>query len=173
MPFQTNVSAPKRRWLRNWADHLGGHARCARIEVERFLLDLLHELDSDASTSDTAQREPDWLTFALEKITEPRHFTLGTPEFARLAGRTPQHVNAVLKATCGMTTTDAVNQARLDYAAVQLRMSSNKILEFCFDCGLQNPGHFHRLFREHFGVTPRLYRLRLQSVVQMPREGGG
>jgi len=59
-----------------------------------------------------------------------------------------------------------VNQARLDYSATQLRMSNKKIIEICMDCGLQNLGHFHRLFLKHFGTTPRLYRERLQAVVR-------
>jgi AraC family cel operon transcriptional repressor len=165
LPFQISVSATQRRWLRDWADHLG-HAACVRLEIERFLLELLHELNAAGRSAGGARALPDWLGNALEKIREPRHFALGTPQFAKLAGRTPQHVNAVLKAARGWTATEAVNQARLDYAAAQLRMSNKKIIEICMDCGLQNPGHFHRMFREHFGATPREYRQRLQAVVR-------
>lgn len=164
LPFQTMVGAAQRRRLRDWADHLG-RAPYIRLELDRFLLDLLHELVAATPSSDDARSAPDWLAHALEKITEPRHFVLGTPQLAKLAGRTPQHVNAVLKAARGLTATEVVNQARLDYSAAQLRMSNKKIIEICLDCGLQNLGHFHRLFRQHFGVTPGLYRRQLQSVV--------
>jgi len=165
LPFQTKVSASQQRWLRDWADHLG-HAPCIRLELERFLLELLHELMGAGQPAGDAPSLPDWLAVALEGIREPRNFALGTPKFAKLAGRTPQHVNAVLKAARGLTATEVVNQARLDYAATQLRMTNKKIIEICMDCGLQNLGHFHRLFREHFGVTPRLYRQRLHAVVR-------
>jgi AraC-like DNA-binding protein/mannose-6-phosphate isomerase-like protein (cupin superfamily) len=165
LPFQSAVSASQRRWLRDWAGHLGGAPR-VRLEVERFLLELLHELVPTGPLGNVNRSLPDWLAHALEKICEPHHFSLGTPQFAKLAGRTPQHVNAVLKAVRGVTATEVVNQARLDYAAAQLRMSDKKIIEICMDSGLQNPGHFHRLFREHFGTTPRLYRQRLQAVVR-------
>jgi AraC family cel operon transcriptional repressor len=165
VPFQIKVNASQQRWLRDWADHLG-HAPCIRLELERFLLELLHELMAGADSAGNARSLPDWLAVALEKIREPRSFVLGTPEFAKLAGRTPQHVNAVLKATRGLTATEVVNQARLDYAAAQLRMTNKKIIEICLDCGLQNLGHFHRLFREHYGVTPRIYRQRLHAVVR-------
>ena len=165
LPFQTTVSASQRRWLRDWASHLGSAPR-SRLEIERFLLELLHELAATGPLGDVTRSLPDWLAHALEKICEPEHFVLGTPQFAKLAGRTPQHVNAVLKAARGVTSTEIVNQARLDYAAAQLRMSNKKIIEICMDSGLQNPGHFHRLFREHFGTTPRLYRQRQQAVVR-------
>jgi AraC family cel operon transcriptional repressor len=165
LPFQTTVNASQRRWLRDWADHLG-RAPCIRLELERFLLDLLRELNAAASCADNVRPLPDWLAHALERIAEPQHLALGTPQLAKLAGRTPQHVNAVLKAERGLTSTEVVNQARLDYSAAQLRMSNKKIIEICLDCGLQNLGHFHRLFRNHFGTTPRLYRQRLQAVVR-------
>lgn len=165
LPFQTTVSASQQRWLRDWAAHLGSAPR-VRLELERFLLELLHELVATGQSADSTPSLPGWLAQALVKICEPQHFVLGTPQFAKLAGRTPQHVNAVLKATRGLTATEVVNQARLDYAAAQLRMSNKKIIEICLDCGLQNLGHFHRLFRKQFGTTPRLYRQRLQAVVR-------
>ena len=165
LPFQTTVSATQRRWLQDWAGHLGSAPRI-RLEIERFLLELLHELVATSQSTDDTRSLPGWLAHALVKICEPQHFVLGTPQFARLAGRTPQHVNAVLKATRGLTATEVVNQARLDYAAAQLRMTNKKIIEICMDSGLQNAGYFHRLFREQFGTTPRLYRQRLQAVVR-------
>jgi len=165
LPFQTSVSASQRRWLRDWAAHLGSAPRI-RLEIERFLLELLHEVVPTGPLENVARSLPGWLAHALEKISEPQHFALGTPQLAKLAGRTPQHVNAVLKAARKVTATEVVNQARLDYAAAQLRMGNKKIIEICLDSGLQNPGHFHRLFREHFGTTPRLYRQRLQAVVR-------
>jgi AraC family cel operon transcriptional repressor len=165
LPFQITVSATQQRWLRDWADHLA-RAPSNRLEIDRFLLELLHELIAAGKPAATAPALPDWLAQALETIREPEHFALGTPQLAKLAGRTPQHVNTILKAARGLTSTEVVNQARLDYAASQLRMSDKKIIEICLDCGLQNLGHFHRLFRDHFGITPRLYRQRLQAVVR-------
>jgi len=90
----------------------------------------------------------------------------GTPALARLAGRSPQHVNALLRTHYGQTATDVLNQARLDYAAVQLQMSTAKIMDICLECGFQNLGHFYRIFRGQFGVTPRAYRLRSQTAVR-------
>ena len=59
-----------------------------------------------------------------------------------------------------------VNDVRMEVAARELRTSTKKIIEICFDCGLQNLAHFYKLFRQKFGTTPRLYRARHQAVVR-------
>jgi AraC family cel operon transcriptional repressor len=159
-PFQTTLNSSRLRWLQGWADQLARAPR-TRLEIERFLLDLLADLMATTRTAGG----PEWLRHALEEIREPQHFTGGTPALAKLAGRTPQHVNRALREHLGLTATDAVNEARLDYAAMQLRMSTQKIITIGLDCGFQNLGHFYQVFRRRFGTTPRFYRLRHQAVV--------
>jgi AraC family cel operon transcriptional repressor len=45
------------------------------------------------------------------------------------------------------------------YAARQLEMSDQGIVEIALDCGLGNLSYFYSLFRAHFASTPRAYRL--------------
>ena len=96
----------------------------------------------------------------------PEHLAGGTQAFAKLAGRSPEHVNRILRQALGKTTTDVVNEIRLDYAARQLRMSDQKITEIALDCGLGNLGHFYSLFQKRFRLTPRKYRIRQHSLVR-------
>lgn len=160
-PAEVALSSGRLRWLRGWTEHLGRAPR-THLEIDRFLVELWHELSEPPAQANG----PDWLTPALEKIREPQHFGLGTVQLAKLAGRTPQHVNAVLKAQHGLTATEVVNAARLEHAALQLRMSTQKIIEIALEAGFQNLGHFYGLFRQRFGVTPRSYRERLRRVVR-------
>jgi len=163
-PFQLSLNATRQRWLQGWTDYLARAPR-TKLEIERFLIELVHEL-SGLSPSGEVEPTPEWLGLALEKIRDPEHFSRGTRQLARLAGRTPQHVARVLKSCHGITATDVVNRARLDHAAMQLRMSTKKIIEICLECGFQNLGHFYQLFRARFGTTPRLYRLRHHAFVR-------
>ncbi|MGO8839453.1 MAG: helix-turn-helix domain-containing protein [Limisphaerales bacterium] len=163
LPFQVTLEASRMRWLQNWTEHLSRAPR-TRLEGERFLIELLRELSARTAV-DPENSLPDWLRNALEGIRDPRHFMLGTPQLAKLAARTPQHVNVVLKTRLGLTATEVVNRARLDYAAIQLRMSTRKILEICLDCGFQNLGHFYTLFRRQFGMTPHDHRQRARTVL--------
>jgi AraC family cel operon transcriptional repressor len=109
---------------------------------------------------------PEWLGAALQQIRRPEHFTLGPRQLARLAGRCLEHVTRSLKACLGTTATDVVNEARLDHAALQLRMTPLKIIDVALECGYQNIGHFYGLFRQRFGVSPRQYRLRHQATLR-------
>ncbi|MDA0578651.1 MAG: AraC family transcriptional regulator [Verrucomicrobia bacterium] len=161
-PFGVTLGPARLRWLRGWAGHLDRAPR-TRLEGERFLIELLHEL---ASAPAAAEGDPEWLARALEGIRQPAQFRGGTRALARLAGRTPQHVNRALKLRHGITATDVVNRARLEHAAMQLRMSTEKIIVVALESGFQNLGHFYQVFRREFGTTPRLYRLRHHTVVR-------
>jgi AraC family cel operon transcriptional repressor len=134
------------------------------LEIDRFLLDVMPRLQGTPDVSG-ARTLPKWLGEALDKLRETRQFSDGVKALASLSARTPEHVNATLKMSLGLTATEVLNQARMDYAASQLRISTKKILEICFDSGFENLGHFYKVFKARFGMTPRSYRLKhLTSV---------
>jgi AraC family transcriptional regulator, dual regulator of chb operon len=103
-------------------------------------------------------RMPSWLSGSLVRMQEPRHFARGTPEFARLAGCTPEHLARALRQHLGRTPTEVVNEARLIYASQQLCTTERPILDIVADCGLENLGHFYKLFKNRFGTSPERYR---------------
>jgi AraC-like DNA-binding protein len=126
------------------------------IEIERFLLNLIHILKQEPIPE--GKMLPDWLNSALKKIQLPEHFSKGTPELARLAGRCPEHVSRSLKQALGKTATEVINDARLKYAAIQLTTTPAKIIELCFDCGFTGLPHFYKIFKARYGMTPKRYR---------------
>jgi AraC family cel operon transcriptional repressor len=135
----------------------------SRLLLERFLLDLLHRLVAPPAASAL----PLWAEEALERWREdPAARARGVPALAELAGRSREHVNRVIRQRTGKTATALIQQIRLDHAAAQLRMSDTPLARVAIDSGLLNLSHFHRLFKDRFGVTPRAYRLRHQAVVR-------
>ena len=46
----------------------------------------------------------------------------------------------------------------MQYAAMALGSSDQSISGVALDCGIENMSHFYKLFRAHYGVTPRAYR---------------
>ncbi len=52
-----------------------------------------------------------------------------------------------------------INALRMNRAQVMLRSSDMPITRICYDCGFDNQRTFNRVFKEHFGMTPREYRL--------------
>jgi len=79
-------------------------------------------------------------------------------------GHSLEHVTRQLKKHLHVTATDIVNQARMEYAACQLKMSDAKIIDISLECGYNNMGHFYKLFDKQFGVTPRRYRLKNRAL---------
>jgi AraC family cel operon transcriptional repressor len=82
------------------------------------------------------------------------------PALARLAKRSPEHVAREFRRYLNWTPTDVINDARMSYAADRLAASDDKITTIALDCGLENLGHFYRLFQARYGCTPRAYRVR-------------
>jgi len=161
LPFTMQLNPTQLSWLQSWASHLGRAPR-TQLAIDGFLLELLLELQAPSPATATV---PSWLRHALELVREPQHFTGGTAAFAKLAGRSPQHVNFALKQYYGLTATEAVNRARMEHATTELTMSTKKIIEICLECGFQNLGHFYQVFREYYGTTPRLYRQRQRAML--------
>jgi AraC family cel operon transcriptional repressor len=135
-----------------------------RLQTESFLLGVLSLLQARGFHLG-AGTAPGWLREACAVIGRKPNFAGGMPALARLAGRSPEHVAREFRRHLGRTPTDVINEARMSYAADRLATSEEAIVAIALDCGLENLGHFYRLFHARFGCTPRAYRLRQRAVV--------
>jgi AraC family cel operon transcriptional repressor len=129
-----------------------------RLPVEVFLLNVL-EILGRMHVQPGATLVPDWIRTACSAISTNRNFASGVPQLAKLAGRSQEHLAREFRRYLNRTPTDFINDARMSYAAEKLATSSDSILSITYDCGLENLGHFYRLFHARFGCTPRAYRL--------------
>lgn len=152
-----HLDANQLRRLTRAADELFDAPR-QRLFIERFLLNLLYWLVADAQPT-LPPDAPAWLRRACTEIAKPENFRQGAPVFARLAGRSPEHVARVTRELLGETPSDYVNRVRMHHAARLLAMTDAKITDIALDCGLTNLSHFYRLFHRQFGLTPQAYRL--------------
>ena len=108
---------------------------------------------------------PSWLKQGMQQLSEIAVFAAGVPGFVKACGRSPEHVSRASRKYLGSTPGALVNRARMDFAAQQLRMTDDNILNIMLDCGLNNPSHFYALFRQHYSETPRHYRLQRQGLL--------
>jgi AraC family cel operon transcriptional repressor len=160
---QRRVDARLGAALGQWRERLAAPAR-PQLAIDAFLMALPGLLqDADAGSSESLA--PEWLSRARLELEKPENFSGGTRAFARLAGRSPAHVARETVRCLGVTPTDLVNAARMDFAARQLSTGARPIIEVMLDCGLNNLSHFYALFRKRFGVSPRRYRLQAHSTV--------
>lgn len=148
--------------LAQWAERLAAAGR-SRVALDGFLMEL--PLLRRVGGAATEEPVPDWLARAQREIARQEHFSGGTPALARMAGRSPSHVARATVRWLGMTPTELVNRARMDFSARQLMETGRPILEIAFDCGLTNLSHFYALFRARFGVSPQKYRRQFRRIV--------
>ncbi|MFW5857385.1 MAG: AraC family transcriptional regulator, partial [Planctomycetota bacterium] len=154
-PPTHRLSEADRRWLRAEAQTLAG-APASRLALERFLLNLLHELG--AGRDDPFRRCPDWLRTACEAMRAPVHFRAGVRELSALAGRSHEHVARVLRKCAGLTPGELVTRLRMEYAVRELLTTDRTVLQIALDSGYESPSRFHTVFRRFTGLPPRRYR---------------
>lgn len=133
-----------------------------RLAVEQVLV---HALGALRRVRPAAEAVPDWLLAACVAVQAPARFRAGTAAFVAAAGRSPEHVARAARRHLGRTPTELVNEARLAHAARLLAEDPRGIVAIALDCGLANLGHFYRLFRRQYGVTPAEYRRRQRRIL--------
>lgn len=143
------------------ADRLAAAAR-DRLHFEHFLLGVFTTLNTPEAEESIAGA-PDWLADACRRMREPALLREGVAAFFRLAGRSPEHVARVTRATFDITPSEYVNRLRVAQAAFQLRMTSRPVTEIAMNAGYENLSHFFHVFRRLHGMSPRNYRERLNA----------
>ncbi|MBA2482766.1 MAG: AraC family transcriptional regulator [Planctomycetes bacterium] len=156
-PMHVHLSPRRMERLHTWTADLSAPGQ-RRLDLECFLLDIAR-LVTRPVENDVAVGLPVWMHDVIEVFSDPRHLAGGTARFAHLAGRSQAHLNRLIRASQGRTTTDLVNVLRLQWAATALRMSDQSIADIAATCGLGHLGHFYAMFKKRFGVTPRRYRM--------------
>ncbi|MEM9267772.1 MAG: helix-turn-helix transcriptional regulator, partial [Pseudomonadota bacterium] len=124
--------------------------------VEEFLLAMANQVFSPVEVD--VQRMPGWLSQACKSLRHPSVFQQGTTGFVAVAGRSHEHLCRSCKEYLGVTPSAYVNQIRATHAAERLVRTQDPIAEIAAEIGIDNLGHFYRVFRQHFGTTPRAYR---------------
>ena len=142
------------------------HGRRDALEAEAFLLPLLTSfLDGLGRVPPEA---PDWLARAVAAAEDPKIFREGAAGFARIAGRAHPHVSRTARKYLGKSPSEIINEQRMIYAAKRLAGSPDSLAEIAADCGIPNLSHFHKLFRQHHGLTPQRYRKAHQRGLLQP-----
>lgn len=142
-----------------------------RLQTESFLLSVLALLKTDRFNSEL-NNAPHWLHRACTEIGKERNFAGGMPALAHIAGRSPEHIAREFRRHLNRTPIDFINEIRMSYAADRLTTTNDSIVAIALDCGLENLGHFYRLFHRRHGLTPRAYRLQQRPVAATARRTG-
>ncbi len=80
-------------------------------------------------------------------------------ELARLLHYDMRWLSKEIKKRTGSNYTDLVQNKRLNQAAYLLANTNMNIIDIGLAVGYDNTSYFHRIFKAHFGKTPRAYRV--------------
>ena len=119
------------------------------------LFSLLFELGEARQLSSPNSKDTDKLKTLLNYVEANYHHPLSIQEAAGVCGYSSSHFMRWFKQTAGISFTQHLNGYRLEKALEQIRDTDKTILEIAEGCGFDNLSNFNRLFKKHYGITPR------------------
>ena len=124
----------------------------SRLSLEKFLLELLQTISIQSMQNIIQQPScPAWLMEALNEFVSHQLWNMNSQDFAKLAGRSPEHVARTVHKFMRKTTSELLNGYRVEKAAADLCMTNKAVIEISMDVGFENLGYFYRVFKKHFG----------------------
>ena len=79
-------------------------------------------------------------------------------EYAEAMHLTLPHLCSSIKAACGKTAGELIDEAIITDAKAQLKITNHQIKEIALSLGFENVAFFNRFFKAHTNMTPREHR---------------
>ena len=127
------------------------------LQLLRFLaLLILHgKQQLPAETADTRR-----LKTVLQWISEHYAQKICVADAAEVCSFSSSHFMRWFRQMTGQSFIAFLNEYRLNTAAEALQTTDETVLTIASRCGFENLSYFNRIFKAHFGITPRDYRKR-------------
>ncbi len=98
----------------------------------------------------------------VEKVIKNINENLADPDFnvtalAENVGISRVQLHRKLKDFAGINASNLIRNIRLEQAGRMLSETSNTISEIAYAVGFNNVGHFSKVFKQHFGISPKDY----------------
>ncbi|UJW77788.1 GlxA family transcriptional regulator [Rhizobium sp. SL42] len=95
------------------------------------------------------------LITVLEKMETTIEQPLDRRTMARIAAVSPRHLDRLFAEHIGISFHATYRRIRLDHARRLLEQSPLSLSELAFATGFSSASHFSRVFKDHFGLTPK------------------
>lgn len=141
----------------------------AYLQIKLHLFDMLALLYKNGSLIHVKNihNENDHQIENLKKVLSYINDQYASPiclnELASLVNLNTQYFCRYFKENIGKTTTEYINEVRIEKAAAALLETNSKIITIAQDAGFDNIGYFIRRFKQIKGVTPSEYRSEYQK----------
>ncbi|MEM9327736.1 MAG: AraC family transcriptional regulator [Bacteroidota bacterium] len=97
---------------------------------------------------------------SLKQVVERHlHADLSMDELAHLCGMSLSSFKREFKKVFNETPARYIKAKKLERAAKLLSVSGQSVAEIAYECGFNNPDGFSTIFTQHFGLSPKKYRM--------------
>jgi AraC-like DNA-binding protein len=133
-------------------------SRQARALVSAATVGVLQALDERASNAGVAPEPP--LVSSVRVLVQNQlgDHQLSVRHLADQVRCTPDYLSNLFSTVTGEHLTSFINRQRIGRATCLLRESTLTSKEIAWSCGFTTQTYFIRTFREHIGVTPKVWR---------------
>ena len=122
-----------------------------------LLFILLQHQSDRINRSDPNQYEQN-LIFTILKYVEDNYKTATLTELSEITGQPDYYISKLVKKHSGYTIKNLLQTRRLNQAAFLLSTTMLPVEDIITLVGYDNTSYFHRIFREYFHMTPKVYR---------------
>ena len=125
--------------------------------VKSFLVSLL-ECFLSSDTEEYFNDLPAWFNEFLSHFNKISCIKGGLPEIVSFSNYDKKYLCYVFKKYTGVTMTEYLNSARLNYAADLLKSTNKTVSEIALESGFSSTSYFNVIFKKRFRVTPKQMR---------------
>ena len=102
-----------------------------------------------------ANNYPAWISRLLSLLSAPENFKTDQQLIISAFSYSQEYICRTFKKIIGVTITDYFNEQKMKYAYSLLQSSSYSVEQICERINFNNISYFYRLFKKHFGITPK------------------
>ena len=101
---------------------------------------------------------PSWFNEFLSHFNKITCLKRGLKEIMTFSNYDKKYLCYVFKKYTGVTMTEYLNHARLNYASSLLKNTNKTVSEIALESGFSSTSYFNVIFRRRFGITPKQLR---------------
>lgn len=136
----------------NWRDKNALKLRM-RVLLADIFVRFFYNLPNDISNT-----MPAWLSRLIREMEQPANFIGGMEQMISLSKKSREHLARSFKKYLGITSSEYINELRINYASNLLIHTNTPIIEICFLAGFQSVSYFYKVFKKKYLISPNKFR---------------
>ncbi len=123
----------------------------AESELKKLIVKIIQHITENSNSVSK-------LSPILDYIHENYNTEISNKTLAEIISYHPHHVNLLMKKYMGTTLHSYITQYRMNEALKMLSNTDKSIEAIATETGYKNPSHFHKIFKQTYGLSPSEYR---------------